>query len=108
MLGGTRLATSAERLPERWQDKVSREGHGYTEQIAINDSEAAREHLLMNLRLSEGLDLAAYEKRWNIALDRKKITELAADDLVTMQGTMLAATPRGRLVLNSVIAALAA
>jgi oxygen-independent coproporphyrinogen-3 oxidase len=108
MLGDTRLATSAERLPERWQDKVSREGHGYTEQIAINDSEAAREHLLMNLRLSEGLDLAAYEKRWNIALDRKKITELAADDLVTMQGTMLAATPRGRLVLNSVIAALAA
>jgi putative oxygen-independent coproporphyrinogen III oxidase len=108
MLGEARVATSAERLPERWQDKVSREGHGYVEQTAIDDVEAAREHLLMNLRLSEGLDLAAYEKRWSVTLDRKKIAELAADDLVQMQGTVLAATPRGRLVLNSVIAALAA
>jgi oxygen-independent coproporphyrinogen-3 oxidase len=108
MLGEARIATSAERLPERWQDKVSREGHGYTEQAAINDGEAAREHLLMNLRLNEGIDLAAYEKRWNVALDRKKIAELADDDLVQMRGTTLAATSRGRLVLNSVIAALAA
>jgi putative oxygen-independent coproporphyrinogen III oxidase len=108
MLGEARIATSAERLPERWQDKVSREGHGYTEQTAINDGEAAREHLLMNLRLNEGIDLTAYEKRWNVALDRKKIAELADDDLVQMRGTTLAATSRGRLVLNSVIAALAA
>jgi oxygen-independent coproporphyrinogen-3 oxidase len=108
MLGEARIATSAERLPERWQEKVTREGHGYVEQTAINDSEAAREHLLMNLRLSEGLDLAAYEKRWSVALDRKKIAELASDDLVQLNGTTLRATPRGRLVLNSVIAALAA
>ena len=101
MLGDARVATSAERLPERWQDKVAREGHGYVEQIAIGDDEAAREHLLMNLRLSEGLDLASYEKRWNIALDRKKIAELASDDLVQLDGTTLRATPRGRLVLNS-------
>jgi oxygen-independent coproporphyrinogen-3 oxidase len=108
MLGEARIATSAERLPERWQDKVTREGHGYIEQAAISDSEAAREHLLMNLRLNEGLDLAAYEKRWTVALDREKIAELASDDLVQLDGTTLRATPRGRLVLNSVIAALAA
>ncbi|HTW33839.1 MAG TPA: radical SAM family heme chaperone HemW [Rhizomicrobium sp.] len=108
MLGDARVATSAERLPERWQDKVAREGHGYVEQTAIDVAEAAREHLLMNLRLSEGLDLKAYEKRWTVALDHRKIAELASDDLVRMDGTTLAATPRGRLVLNSVIAALAA
>ena len=108
MLGDKRIATSVERLPERWQDKVAREGHGYVEQIVIGDDEAAREHLLMNLRLSEGLDLEAYEKRWNVTIDRKKIAELASDDLVRLDGTTLRATPRGRLVLNSVIAALAA
>jgi len=108
MLGGDRIATVAERLPERWQDKVVREGHGFVEQVRINDADAAHEHLLMNLRLSEGLDLAAYEKRWGINLDRGKIAVLRSDDLVRLDGTKLAATARGRLVLNSVIAELAA
>jgi len=107
MLGGERIATVAERLPERWQDNVAREGYGYVEQTRIGDAEAAREHLLMNLRLAEGLDLAAYEKRWNVALDAKKIAELQSHDLVRLDGVTLAATSRGRLVLNSVIAELA-
>jgi putative oxygen-independent coproporphyrinogen III oxidase len=108
MLGGERIATVAERLPERWQDKVAREGQGLVEQTVISDRDASREHLLMNLRLSEGLDLTTYEKRWNIVLDRKKIAELESHALVRLEGTALAATPRGRLVLNSVIAELAA
>jgi putative oxygen-independent coproporphyrinogen III oxidase len=108
MLGGERVATVAERLPERWQDNVAREGHGYIEQTRINDADAAREHLLMNLRLTEGLDLATYETRWNVILDRKKIAALQSHDLVQLNGATLAATPRGRLVLNSVIAELAA
>jgi putative oxygen-independent coproporphyrinogen III oxidase len=107
-LRGARTATAAERLPERWQDKIVREGHGYTEMQAIGDADAAREHLLMNLRLSEGLDLAAYERRWDVALDRRKIAALQSDDLVRFDDRILAATPRGRLVLNSVIAELAA
>ena len=108
MLRGARTATVAERLPERWQDKVAREGHGYTEMQAVSDADAAREHLLMNMRLSEGLDLAAYEKRWNVTLDRARVADLAANDLVRLDGARLGATARGRLVLNSVIAELAA
>jgi oxygen-independent coproporphyrinogen-3 oxidase len=105
-LKGRRIATSTERLPERWRATVGREGHGFVEQSEIAAQDAAREHLLMNLRLTKGIDLAAYESRWDVRLDRARIDRLAANGLLTVDDQWLAATPRGRLVLNSVIAAL--
>ena len=63
--GGKRIATATIRLPERWRDAVEKTGHGTAEQFDISDADAAREHLLMNLRLAEGLDLAAYVERWS-------------------------------------------
>jgi oxygen-independent coproporphyrinogen-3 oxidase len=105
-LGGARLATAAIRLPERWRDAVDRHGHGLAEQIAISDIDAAREHLLMNLRLAEGLDLAAYAARWGTAPPARKIASLAAQGLLALHGDILTATPRGRLLLNAVIAEL--
>ncbi len=106
-LDGRRFATSTERLPERWQEKVARDGHGMTEMSEIAPADAAREHLLMNLRLAEGIDLAAYRARWQTAPDAARIAALADEGLVVVRDDRLAATPRGRLVLNSVIAALA-
>ena len=47
----------ARSLPERWREKVLRDGHGWIEMAPVADKDAAREHLLMNLRLAEGLDL---------------------------------------------------
>jgi oxygen-independent coproporphyrinogen-3 oxidase len=106
-LDGHRIATQAERLPERWRETVRQHGHGLIEQMVIDPSDAAREHLLMNLRLAEGLDLAAYRARWGTAPDPARIAALQEDGLVTLTGGRLAATSRGRLLLNSVIAALA-
>ncbi|MBL6938969.1 MAG: coproporphyrinogen III oxidase [Alphaproteobacteria bacterium] len=106
-LGGKRIATQTERLPERWRDIVSRQGHGLIEQTEIWTEDAAREHLLMNLRLAEGLDLAAYKARWGTAPNPRHIALLQEDGLVRLEGSRLVATPRGRLLLNSVIAALA-
>ncbi len=106
-LNGKRFATSTERLPERWREKVSRDGHGLIEKSEISDSDAAREHLLMNLRLSEGIDLSIYRARWGTAPDASRIAMLVDEGLVTLGNNRLAATPRGRLVLNAVIAALA-
>jgi oxygen-independent coproporphyrinogen-3 oxidase len=106
-LGGRRFATSTERLPERWREKVARDGHGLVENSEIAPADAAREHLLMNLRLAEGIDLAAYRARWGTAPDASRIATLAEDGLVVFENDRLAATPRGRLVLNSLIAALA-
>jgi oxygen-independent coproporphyrinogen-3 oxidase len=107
VLDEKRMATACEKLPERWREMVLRDGHGFT-QTPISDEEAAREHLLMNLRLTEGLDVSAYKTRWNIALDEARIDSLAEDRLLERDGAIVRATPNGRLVLNSVIAALAA
>ncbi len=102
-LGGQRTATAAIKLPERWRDTVSKSGHGFAEQFAVSDSDAAREHLLMNLRLSEGLDLAGYEWRWGTRPDAAKIAALASQGFLRQDGDVLKATPAGRLLLNRVI-----
>jgi oxygen-independent coproporphyrinogen-3 oxidase len=106
-LSGKRIATSTERLPERWRQSVDTQGHGFIEHIEIADADAAREHLLMNLRLAEGLDLAAYERRWGVSPDPARIAELEGAGLLQQADGMLKATSQGRLVLNSLIAALA-
>jgi len=106
-LDGKRFATATERLPERWRENVQQKGHGLVEMTEIAPDDAAREHLLMNLRLAEGIDLAAYRARWNRALDAARIVSLVSEGLLTLEDERLTATPRGRLVLNSVIAALA-
>jgi len=106
-LGARRLATSTERLPERWRAKVEAEGHAFIEYVELAREEAAREHLLMNLRLDEGLDLVHYESRWGISLARQRIAALECESMLEMRGDRLVATRSGRLVLNSVIAALA-
>src|ERR1700754_1310760 len=56
-LGGKRFAPTTERLPERWRTAAMQ-----TEEVVAAD--AAREHLLMTLRLVEGLDLEAFRARW--------------------------------------------
>ncbi|MGD0192454.1 MAG: radical SAM family heme chaperone HemW [Rhizomicrobium sp.] len=106
-IGETRVATFCEKLPERWVDRVAQTGNGITEQSEIAPEDAAREHLLMNLRLSEGLDLPDYHKRWNKTLDDSRIVPLIEDGLLRRSQDRLIATPRGRLVLNAVIAAIA-
>ena len=105
-LKGRRMATATQRLPERWQDAVTKTGRAFAEVVAVSDADAAREHLLMNLRLAEGIDLAAYEKRWGARPNAEKIAGLADQGLLTLAGEILTATPRGRLLLNAVISKL--
>ncbi|MGZ5932072.1 MAG: radical SAM family heme chaperone HemW [Rhizomicrobium sp.] len=106
-LNGQRIATQTERLPERWRENVSRAGHGMVEKAVISPDDAAREHLLMNLRLAEGIDLSAYRARWNRSPDKTRMAALIDQGLLHLEGDRLIATQRGRLLLNSVIAALA-
>ena len=104
-LDGRRIATEAERLPEKWLAAVEQRGSS----LALTDvsKDAAREHLLMGLRLAEGIDLAAYQKRWAVAPAPSRIAELSSAGLVTADRNRLRTTARGRLVLNTVIAQLA-
>ena len=102
-LHGQRTATAAIKLPERWRDTVTKTGNGFGELVAVSSQEAAREHLLMNLRLAEGLDLAAYEQRWGETLDAKRIAALSEAGFLALEDGRLRATPQGRLLLNRVI-----
>lgn len=104
---GKRMATACEKLPERWREKVAREGHGIAEMSEIDAQAAAREHLLMNLRLAEGIDLAAYNARWGVSVDDARLEPLVATGFLAHAGGRLRATPRGRLVLNALVAELA-
>jgi oxygen-independent coproporphyrinogen-3 oxidase len=106
-LGGDVVATFNEKLPERWRERVSKDGIGRTERSVLSRQDSTREHLLMNLRLVEGVDVEAYETRWSTSLDRKRISGLEEEGLVNFANGRLAATARGRLVLNAIIAALA-
>lgn len=102
-LGGSRTATAAIKLPERWRDIVMKNGHGFAERTPISNDEAAREHLLMNLRLGEGVDLAAYQQRWGMRPPAQKIAAMTGQGFVTLHGDRLTATLQGRLLLNRVI-----
>ena len=62
----------------------------------------------MAVRLTEGLDLEAYRARWGTSPPRARIAALEAMGLVRLETGRLCATLRGRLVLNAVIAELAA
>jgi oxygen-independent coproporphyrinogen-3 oxidase len=105
-LAGGRTATAAIRLPERWVDTVRRRGHGFDEIAAIADADGAREHLLMALRLAEGLDLDTYEARWGTRPDSARIAALAGQGFLTRKENVLTVTPAGRLLLNRVISEL--
>ena len=102
-LNGARTATAAIKLPERWRDTVGKQGHGFCDLTPISKQEAAREHLLMNLRLAEGLDVSTYEQRWGTRPDAAKIAALAEQGFLIQDGDVLRATPAGRLLLNRVI-----
>jgi oxygen-independent coproporphyrinogen-3 oxidase len=61
----------------------------------------------MSVRLSEGVDLEAYRMRWRLSPARDRIAKLQQLGLLEVHADHLKATPRGRLVLNSIIAELA-
>ena len=105
-LDGTRTATATTRLPERWRESLEKSGTAFDDLTVVSDADAAREHLLMNLRLAEGLDLSVYQARWQMRPNAKKIISLIADGLLTQDGDIIRATPNGRLLLNRVISAL--
>ena len=105
-LSAGRVATEAERLPERWLARVEDQGNSVNV-TAIDDADACREHVLMGLRLAEGLDLSRCRALWRWEPDPSRIAEFSQTGLVAMRGDRLAATARGRLVLNALVAELA-
>jgi oxygen-independent coproporphyrinogen-3 oxidase len=107
---GRREATAAHRRPERWLAAVAEAGHGLAEQAAVTPAEAARERLLMGLRLAEGVALAGFGTGAVAALgavvDAAALDELIDAGLLLRSPGRLAATATGRQVLNALLARL--
>jgi oxygen-independent coproporphyrinogen-3 oxidase len=109
---GARYATSAERGPEAWAERVLRDGHGWVEQTPLEAAEQRDERLLMGLRLSEGVSLHRMASGAAPAALTQTVHELSELGLVETFGDVSAdnrirATALGRFVLNEIVLRLA-
>jgi oxygen-independent coproporphyrinogen-3 oxidase len=106
--GGTRRATSTERQPELWLQRVANNGHGITESLPLGPVEQADEALLVGLRLTEGLDLERLAAVSSLLPRAGVVDDLVALGLLERCGnSRLRASPAGRIVLNEVVLRLA-
>jgi oxygen-independent coproporphyrinogen-3 oxidase len=104
-----RRATANERHPETWLGLVESQGHGMVTNEPLGTDDAGEEMLLMGLRLVEGLDVPRYEALSGKRLDPERVETLRGYGMVSETSSgRLRATQQGRMVLNSVIAELAA
>ena len=101
-----RHALSCIRSPEDWLAQVLKKGHGVEAGERLEPGDVAAEHLIMGLRLAGGVSLERHAALGG-ALDYMTLAGLETDGLVRVGGGRLCVTREGRLVLNSIIAALA-
>jgi putative oxygen-independent coproporphyrinogen III oxidase len=106
---GRKYATATHRTPEEWLRLVNEQGHGMVDRDALETDEQADEMLLMGLRLREGLDLARWSMLSGRELDIERENFLINHGFIERLGnSRLRCTPQGMLILDAVVADLAA
>ena len=101
-----RIATASERHPERWLERVERDGHGLVERSALTAGERADELLVMGMRLAEGIDTRDWAALSGRPFDPDALAGLERHGLIGRRGHRVAPTPAGMLVLDAVLAEL--
>ncbi|MGQ4273975.1 radical SAM family heme chaperone HemW [Terrihabitans sp. B22-R8] len=108
-LADGRHAMSTERQPEHWAARVEQTGNGVISDETLDAIEMADEYLLMGLRLSEGIDVARFERIAGFQLDPRRVDALEASGFITRPAPgRLSVTLEGFPVLDAVVADLAA
>ena len=104
------MRTMRHRKPENFLSAVRRKGDGLVEEAFLSAPEAADEALVMGLRLSEGIDVAELAKRFGLKriVDWRKVDRLVESGHLIRHGQRIAATARGRLLLDHLLAEIAA
>jgi len=104
------LRTVRHKKPENFLAAVARNGHGLVEEEKLTAQEAAQEALVMGLRLAAGIDPAALARRLGVErlVDDAKADRLVGHGLLARDGATLRTTPAGRLLLDSILAEIAA
>ena len=104
----TGMRTVRHKKPENFLAAVERNRHGLVEEEYVSRNEAAQEALVMGLRLAEGIDPNALAERLNVdrIVDEEAVDPLVGHGLLE-RGGRLRTTPRGRLLLDSILAEIA-
>jgi len=103
------MRTVRHRKPENFLAGVARNRHGMVEEERLSPGEGAHEALVMGLRLAEGIDPERLERRFGRPLvDGQAVERLSGFGLLEQSSDRLRATPAGRLLLDRVLAEIAA
>jgi oxygen-independent coproporphyrinogen-3 oxidase len=103
------MRTVRHRKPENFLSAIARNGHGITEEEKLSPTEAADEALVMGLRLAEGIDADALAQRFGLdsIADWAKIDRLVRSGHLARSGGLIAATSKGRLLLDRILGEIA-
>ena len=104
------LRTVRHRKPENFLSAIARGGNGIAEEALLSPIEAADEALVMGLRLREGIDAAAIAERFGLPdiVDWRRAERLMESGHLTRDGSRIAATREGRLLLDHLLGEIAA
>ncbi len=103
-----RMATVSPKAPGEWLRLVETGHPGEGPREAISAGEQGDEYLIMGLRLTTGISLSRYANLSGRELQRAALDELQELGMVVLENDTLAATRKGRTLLNAVITKLAA
>ncbi|MFN3389660.1 MAG: radical SAM family heme chaperone HemW [Allosphingosinicella sp.] len=98
------LATLRHKKPENWLSALERNGHGLAEETPVGAADAKLETLLMGLRLREGVALDRVAE----VLDVSRVERLEAQGLLARADGRLRATGEAMLLLDRILAEIAA
>ena len=102
-LDGIRYATDTHLAPGKWLNAVEA-GRGEDNRVEIPPSDQLKEAFLMGLRVLDGVEIDHLTKLgWNKDNNINNLVDLG---LLEITPTHLRATPKGRPILNSIVAAL--
>lgn len=109
VVSGKRVATSTERMPFKWAERVDEKGVGFVEYDALSRTEQGDEYLLMGLRLKTGIDPKRHERLTGKPLKSEQIEHLMGIGFIEyLDNGNLRVTDKGFPVLDAVVADLAA
>ncbi len=101
------IATMRHKKPENFLNSVAKHGHGIVEQSDLSPSDQATEALLMGLRLTEGVDLAALSQRVGLPIpamiDMDKFAAYERMGLVSRDGDIVRATAKAMPLLDGLL-----
>ncbi len=101
-----RVATETPLTPAEWL-RAANQSNGESARSVIPRDEQVTELLLMGLRTTDGIDLERLYTQYDKRLNHNKINDLVGFGLIQISDNRLAATDKGRPVLNGILRELA-